>query len=86
MLPAPVPPEVLKDISVLDGWSLVLETDLNWRLDRSGKQLIIPKDGDYVSIEVLTAFLQKSDMDWLKYLDLAGRAGYDFYQDQGLLQ
>ena len=86
MLPAPVPPEVLKDISVLDGWSVVLETDLHWRLDRSGQQLIIPKDGDYVSVEVLTAFLHKTDMDWLKDLDLAGRARHDFYQGRGLIQ
>ena len=86
MLPAPVPPEVLKDISLLDGWSLVLETDLNWRLDRGGEQLIIPKDGNYVSVEVLAAFLEKTGMDWPAYLDLAHRAGHDFYQDSGLIQ
>jgi hypothetical protein len=52
--PTPVPPKQLRRIAELRGYELVGEDEWNWALARGkGIPIIVPKDGDYVSVETM---------------------------------
>ena len=70
-VPSPIPPKQLKRVLELRGYKMVAEDEWNWALvlDK-GVPLIIPKDGDYVSVEVMMDTLGKAGMDLGTYFPL----------------
>jgi hypothetical protein len=57
-MPAPVSPKQLKRIVEIRGYELVGEDEWNWALAKDkGVPIIVPKDGEYVSIETMEEVL-----------------------------
>jgi len=62
-LPAPIPPRHLKCMLELHGWVVSMEDEWNWSLVKGdGGPIIIPKDGDYVAVEVMVSALEAADI------------------------
>jgi len=66
---APVAPETLKRILELKGYRVVSEDDLNWALarDLKGEPVIIPKAGELVALDVMSAALDTAQMSNSEY-------------------
>lgn len=70
-VPAPIPPVQLKRILELHGYKLVGDDDWNWALAKEGEvPIIIPKEGEYVAVEVLMDSLGKAGITLGKYFPL----------------
>ena len=76
--PAPVSPEVFKRILELYGFELVDEDGFNWGLYKAGGNppavVVIPKEGETVSLTIVMAVLDQLKMDNATYFDLVARA------------
>jgi len=62
-VPAPIPPLQLKIVLELAGYTLLDENETNWAMGKSGKvPIIIPKEGDFVAVEVMMDTLGKAGL------------------------
>jgi hypothetical protein len=60
-VPTPIPPKQLKRVLEMRGYILDNEDQWNWAMVKdNGVPIIIPKDGDYVSVEIMMDALHKS--------------------------
>ena len=74
---SPIPPIVLRDILVKDGFSVVRETDYNWTLfkeDSPRPVITLPKKGSLVSVTVMMEILDQIKMNNERYFDLLNQA------------
>jgi hypothetical protein len=62
-VPAPIPPKQLKRILELRGYRIVNEDEFNWAMAMGHEvPLIIPKEGEYVSVEVMMDTLHRAGL------------------------
>jgi hypothetical protein len=62
-LPAPIPPEQLKRVLELAGYAIAMEDEWNWSMVKgSALPIIIPKDGEFVAVEVMVCALEQADL------------------------
>jgi hypothetical protein len=75
-VPAPIPPAQLKRVLELHGYRPVSEDEFNWAMARGNEvPLIIPKDGEYVSVDVMMDALHRAGLGTLgDYFPLRDRA------------
>jgi len=73
-----VPPTVLKDVMVLDGWSVDEEDSLNWMLFKNGNSLEIPKRGKLIAREVFESCLIDGGMSLGRFFEHCKQLGYKF--------
>ncbi|SRR5258708_1011954 len=74
---AHIPPDVLRQILVEDGWTLRREDSYNWVLIKDGREpLIVPKRVRKVAFELHERCLQIAGMDLGRYFELLERVGY----------
>ena len=73
---APVPPPVLRDCLLEDGWSLFDEDSYNWVLVKNGRPLVIPKRGGLVAIEISSKVLEIANLNPGRYFELLEIVGY----------
>ena len=60
-VPAPIPPKQLKRVLELHGYKIVGEDEWNWALAKdSGVPILIPKEGEFVAVEVMMDTLHKA--------------------------
>jgi len=60
-VPAPIPPKQLKRILELRDYVVVGEDEWNWALAKdSGVPIVIPKEGEFVAVEVMMDALHKA--------------------------
>ena len=72
---ASVPPDILKRILELNGWSILDEGKYNWIMVRNGAPLSIPRKGRLVSLPVLDACLITAEIapgDYFEALEQIG--------------
>ena len=77
---APIPPRVLKDVLVRDGWSIYDEDSYNWILTK-GNQILppVPKRGGVVAMEVHEHLLGAAGIPLDRYFKLLKEIGYSHY-------
>lgn len=74
-VPAPITPKHLKCVLELAGFTVVAEDEWNWSLLRGVElPIILPKDGEFVAVEVMENALYKADIVLGKYLPLKAEA------------
>lgn len=62
-LPAPLPPKQLKCVLELHGYTVSSEDEWNWSLVKGdGIPIILPKDGEFVAVEVMVHVLESADL------------------------
>lgn len=60
-VPAPIPPKQLKRILELRDYVVVAEDEWNWALAKDRDvPILIPKEGDFVAVEVMMDTLHKA--------------------------
>ncbi len=75
--PAPVSPAVFKKALELHGFELVDEDEFNWGLfkaDSNPPVVVIPKEGETVSLTVMMAVLDQQKIDNATFFSLVARA------------
>lgn len=74
---AHIPPEVLKQILILDDWKVTHEDAYNWLLEKDGKDpLPVPKRIKLVPFEVHEHCLSIAGIDLARYFELLARLDY----------
>lgn len=76
---ASLPPEALRDVLLKDGWEVSLETEWNWEFCRNGHELILPRMGHHVSLEVMQYFMMESGLTLGRLWELLEEAGHSYY-------
>lgn len=72
-----IPPEILKQVLVMDGWKVTHEDAYNWLLEKSGKDpLPIPKRVRMLPFEIHEHCLQVAELEFGRYLELLQQTGY----------
>lgn len=63
-MPAPIPPKQLKLVLELADFALLAEDEFNWAMAKCGGgiPIIIPKEGDYVAVEVMEDVLGQAGL------------------------
>jgi hypothetical protein len=62
-LPAPIPPKQLKRVLELGGYAVAMEDEWNWSMVKGAAlPIIIPKDGEFVAVEVMMNALEQADL------------------------
>jgi len=70
-VPKPIPPTQVKRVLELRGYAVVNEDEWNWALAKDkGVPIIIPKDGEYVAVEVMMDTLGKAGIKLGDYFPL----------------
>jgi hypothetical protein len=73
--PTPVSPSHLKRILELAGYVVVAEDEWNWNLIRGEElPLNLPKDGEFVALEVMMSVLHQANILLGAYLPLKSEA------------
>ena len=70
---APIPPDNFKAILEKDGFTVDLETEYNWTLSRDDSPpiiVVLPKKGEFVSVEIMMSTLDKIKMNPGTFFDL----------------
>jgi hypothetical protein len=68
----------LKRILELQNYKLVGDDEWNWAMAKEGEvPLIIPKDGEYVAVEILMDTLVKAGLTLGKFLPLRAQSAKD---------
>jgi len=74
-VPTPLRPHHLKRVVELRGYAIVDEDDWNWVLAKDvGIPITIPKDGEFVAVEVMLETLHKTGTDLGTYFPLRDQA------------
>jgi hypothetical protein len=74
-VPRPIPPKQLKRVLELRGYEVAAEDEWNWALAKDkGIPIIIPKEGDYVAVEVMMNTLHKAGLMLGDYFPLRDQA------------
>jgi hypothetical protein len=74
-VPRPIPPIQLKRVLELHKYEVVNEDEWNWALAKGkGVPIIIPKDGDYVAVEVMMDALHRAGILLGDYFPLRDQA------------
>jgi hypothetical protein len=70
-VPRPIPPVQLKRVVELRGYKLIDEDEWNWAFAKDdGVPITIPKDGEYVAVDVMMDTLHKTGTDLGTYFTL----------------
>jgi hypothetical protein len=81
--PAPASPQVFKRALEIYGFELVEEDEFNWGLfkaDENPPVVVIPKEGEMVSLTIMMAVLDRLKMNNAQYFDLIAQAEADLHR------
>jgi hypothetical protein len=71
---AQIPPYLMKQVLILDGWKLRRQDEFNWLLSKGRKYLPIPRKCKTLPFAVMEICFEEAKLRGQRYLDLLAQA------------
>lgn len=71
---AQVTPELMKQLLILDGWTIRRQDEFNWLLSKGQKLLPVPRKCKTLPFAIMDVCFEEADIRGQKYLDLLAKA------------